>query len=210
MSNTKQVKKIIVGIPAYDTIKIHTTVSLLSVYKNSRYPVIIVFEPYTYIHVARTNILNTAVKYGATHLMFIDSDMMFSLDDFHKLVEADKNIIAGIYNKRIEPYLPVLYEKKGDELIQFPEEYKNLSTRYKNPFSVDVAGTGFMLINMNVFKKMTPPFFYHGKPEEFGLKKSPLYDLGEDTTFCLKAKKEGFFIHAHPEVKVGHVGVAIY
>ena len=195
-------QRILVGICAYNNFPPETVASLLSLYRNSKSPMQIRIEPYTYIHVARTNLLHEAVEENATHLMFIDSDMVFSYDAVDKLVSQEKDIIGGLYKKRIEPHDPVIKIIDKGKLIQPPDERGTT-------FQVDVAGTGFLLINMNVFKKMEPPFFYHGHGEDFGLKANDLYDLGEDVTFCLKARASGFDIFVDPTLEIGHISQKI-
>lgn len=205
MSSPNQIQ-ILVGIACYQEIAVQTVTSLLSFYRTSKYPVQIRFKPYTYIHVARNSMLLDAINTGATHLMFIDSDMVFDPDAVAHLVEQDKDFIGGLYHKRISPHVPVLYRKVGQTLqniIVPPHDGKEI-------FEVDAIGTGFMLLKMEAMKKMNPPFFYYAMPSEFGLKDSQVFDLGEDISFCLKARSEGFKIYCDPTFKLGHVGLEIF
>ena len=195
--------KVLVAVPAYDSICVETCASLLSLYRNSKTPIQIRFAPYTYIHVARSALLYQAVEIDATHIMFIDADMVFPTDGVDRLIEQDKDIIGGLYNKRTSPHAPIIYRKVKDHLENIiipPYEGKEL-------FEVDTIGAGFLLIKMDIFKKMQPPFFYYGDPSEFGLKKVPLFDLGEDTTFCLKAKQNGYKVWCDPTIKLEHIGI---
>ena len=196
--------KVLVAVPAYDSICVETCASLLSLYRNSKTPIQIRFAPYTYIHVARSALLYQAVEIDATHIMFIDADMVFPTDGVDRLVEQDKDIIGGLYNKRTGDHGCVIFRKEKDKLENISPDCLD------RPFEVDTIGAGFLLIKMDIFKKMEPPFFYYGDPSEFGLKKVPLFDLGEDTTFCLKAKKNGYKVWCDPTIKLGHIGIQTF
>lgn len=195
--------RVMIGICAYGGFPPETVASLLSLYRSCKIPVQIRIEPYTYIHVARTNLLNSAIETNATHLMFIDADMVFPEDGVDRLAMRNKDIVGGVYKKRIEPHYPVIYRKEKDALNVIEDYKKN------DLFKVDAIGTGFLLCDINVFKKMDPPFFYHGRGEKFGLKQNDLYDLGEDTTFCLKARENGFDIWADSSIDLGHISQKI-
>jgi GT2 family glycosyltransferase len=196
--------KVLVGMPVYDSVHVETVSSLLALYRDCQTPVIIRFVPYTYIHLARNMLLMEAIDLDATHLLFIDADMVFPKDGLDKLIAHDKDIIGGLYHTRAEKHNPVIYRKKGDSL-EIIEDYPK-----DKIFKVDVIGTGFLLIKMEVFKNMQPPFFYYADPEEYGLKSVHLADLGEDTTFCLKARKNNYKIFCDPTIKIGHIGKEIY
>lgn len=205
MSNDKiPEKRIVVGVATYGNISPEHYVSMLSFYAKEKERVKIVVEPYTYIHVARTNILTKAISLNATHVLFIDDDMIFGKDALDKLLSHNKEIVGGLYYKRIAPHTPVIYRQVGQELIipaDFPQD---------RLFDVDAIGTGFLLIDINVFKNSEPPFFYYGKPKDFGLKQNDLYDLGEDTTFCLKMRREGKRIWVDPTIPLGHRGSKVF
>ncbi len=197
-------KLIAVGIATYGQIAPEPYASMLSFYAKEQDRVKIIIEPYTYIHLARTNILLKAIDIGATHLLFIDDDMVFPKEALDLLLAHDKDIIGGLYYKRFPPHSPVIYKQQGDRLIvpsDFPKD---------KLFEVDSIGTGFLLIKMEVFKNSHPPFFYYGKASDFKLKQNDLFDLGEDTTFCLKARKEGLKIWVDPTIHLGHRGFKVF
>jgi len=196
--------RVLIGIAAYDKINVETCASLLTLQINSKIPIQIRFAPYTYIHVARSALLYQAVEIDATHIMFIDSDIVFPKDGIERLLNQDKDIIGGLYHKRTGDNSPVIFKQVGDKLESIAPDSMTKS------FEVDTIGTGFMLIKMEVFKKMEPPFFYYGDPSEFGLKKIALFDLGEDTTFCLKARKNGYKVWCDPTLNLGHIGTKTY
>ena len=49
---------------------------------------------------ARNLLAANFLKSDATHLMFIDADILFRPEDIFPMLEADKDIICGIYPKK--------------------------------------------------------------------------------------------------------------
>jgi len=49
---------------------------------------------------ARNALVHQFLKTNATHLLFIDSDIKFNPEDILRMLEADKEIICGIYPKK--------------------------------------------------------------------------------------------------------------
>lgn len=140
--------------------------------------------------------------------MFIDSDMMFPHWGIDRLVDRNFDIVGGLYFGRKVPRPIALNIDPRDRK---PKVIGKIESKTE-PFQVSIVGTGFMLINMNVFKKVDPPFFYHEKPTEFGLAELPFphNELGEDMVFCLKAQEKGFKVWVDPTIPLGHIGEHVY
>lgn len=142
---------------------------------------------------SRTWLVQEAIKRGATHLLFIDSDMLFPEDIVEKLLAHDKDIVGVEYNKREFPLKGVFepLEEKTDTL-------------YKAKY----AGTGLMLIKLSVFtselRKLAAPWFNFGRDSEGALK------LGEDVWFCSTARDAGYDVWIDPTIKVLHIGDYAY
>ena len=144
-------------------------------------------------HIARNTIIKNFLKSDSDYLLFIDSDMIWEPDSleiaYSTLQHPQVDIVSGIYYTKGEPHLPVI--KKLD----LQAGCYNIYTEWGNePFEVDGAGMGFMLIPRYVLEKMKQPMCH--------------WDGGfsEDLNFCLQAKKDhGFKIWAHPGIKLGHV-----
>ena len=203
--------KILIAVPAMDRIPTETVASLLDLRDNTKYKNAILLKQNTYIHTARNQFVYDAVENAATHLMFIDSDMQFKAKDFDTLIERNLDIVGGLYVSRFSEKQNIckkIIEKDGfRQMIDF-NEIPTMS----EPFEVDAVGTGFMLINMNVFKVLEPPFFFYTEPTTFHMKsvRFPNNELGEDITFCMYAKENGFKVWCDPTVEIGHVGRKVY
>ncbi|MCK5019116.1 MAG: methyltransferase domain-containing protein [Candidatus Peribacteraceae bacterium] len=144
-------------------------------------------------HIARNKIIADFLKSDMNYLLFIDSDMIWepeSLEQAYQLLQHNMvDLVTGIYYTKSEPHLPVI--KKLD----LKAGCYNIFMEWSNePFEVDGAGLGFMLIPRYVLEKMKQPMC--------------TWDGGfsEDLNFCLKAKKDhNFRIWAHPGIKLGHL-----
>lgn len=129
-------------------------------------------------------------KKGATHLLFIDSDMMFPPDTLKRLLEREKEIIGVEYNKRKFPLQTVT--------AYLPDVEKSET----EPFKVGVAGTGVMLIDLSIFddEKMGKNWFSFGRNAEGE------NVIGEDGWFCNTARSAGHDVWVDPTIKVLHLG----
>ena len=81
------------------------------------------------------------------------------------------------------------------------ETIESISKRRK-PFTVDYTGFGWLLIEKGVFESLEYPWF---APKMQVFESGEVQDMcGEDVSFCLDAKEEGFEIWCDPRVRVGH------
>lgn len=208
--------KILIGVPSFDDPTFETAISLKHLDRDTKYNTATKYKKATYIHTARNTLVYDAVDLGATHLMFIDADMGFGPEAFENLVkhslELDADIVGGLYVSRYDEKRNIVKKIKENEDKELVLEDVQEIEDFSKPFEVDAIGTGFMLINMRVFQKLEPPFFYYTSPKTFGLKEVafPRNELGEDVVFCLAAKEAGFNIFCDPSIELGHVGKKVY
>lgn len=154
------------------------------------------------------------------YLMWIDSDIIFSLSDFEGLLEMDKDIASGWY--RMSNGLPVvgnfIKRKLRFSKKNFPLPLYDKDTIYScsnnmevetatEPFVVDWAGMGWMLMKRGVMEELMFPWFApkivrYNLPEAYEV-------LSEDLSFALSLKDAGFDIWVHPKIKVGHEKIRV-
>jgi len=151
---------------------------------------------------------NGEIKYD--YIMFIDSDIIFNVEDFDKLIKMNNDISCGAYlmdgGKNyaiVENMTNEDFEKNGC----FNFISKNDLSKYKEPFKVDYCGMGFMLIKKNIIEQIEYPWFY---PKIFNFKNNICEFTSEDVGFCLKLKEKKINIYINPEIKVGHEKTCIY
>ena len=141
---------------------------------------------------ARTSLVKKAIEKGGTHILFIDTDMYFKADTLEKMLALNKEIVAVDYYKRKFP----------KELVSYPLEENGRSET--EPYKATYAGTGLMLIDLEVFKKIAVPWF------NFGRDSSGALSMGEDVWFCRTAKDAGIDTYIDPTILVGHLGEFCY
>jgi hypothetical protein len=145
---------------------------------------------------------------AATHFMFIDADIRFEPDSILKMLACDKEVIAGLYPKKA---LPVNY------VINLKPETKIQG----DIFTVDTAGTGFLLFKRAVYEKLIAAHPDTKYVDDVGLGKQyepmmySIFDckidarghyLSEDWLFCRRWQELGGEIWAHSKVLLNHIG----
>jgi hypothetical protein len=126
----------------------------------------------------------------ATHLFFLDSDILPPPETLIKLLERNCPIVSGLYHRRLPPHEPMAFTqgRKGLEPI-----------RLKGPTlrEVEFVGGGCLLIKREVFEKIPHPWFENRWSKE-GY-------WSEDFDFCRKAREAGFKIIVDRSVKAQHI-----
>lgn len=142
--------------------------------------------------------VEAAKRAEATHIMFIDNDMIFPPDGIKRLMDRDRSIVGAPYNERRMPLQSTvkLANAKGELVNGTIDQYTDI-------FPVYALGFGFLLVKMTVFDKLSMPYF-----------NAPLAPDGEfmteDFYFCDKAQKAGFQIWCDPTILCKHEGMYLY
>jgi len=142
----------------------------------------------------RTWLVNEAIKNGGTHILFVDSDMIFPEDTIKRLLAHKKEIVGVKYKKREFP-VKWLYESLGEE-------------SETEIFKVKHTGAGLLLIDLSIFtSKFRPlgaPWFNFGRDSQGALA------LGEDVWFCNTARDAGYDVWVDPTLVIKHCGEYLY
>ena len=145
--------KISIGMPLGIGIKSDAFTSFIGMLLSTPLQFHFNFYSSPYIHESRNKIVQEAQKANCTHLMFIDTDLQYQPDGIIKLLNHDKDIVAGGYKMKTK-------DGKGTIKIIKNGEYENIDNPPEVLFKCDVAPTGFMLIKMDVFNKVSFPVFH--------------------------------------------------
>lgn len=185
---------------------------------------------------ARNELARVFIETGHDYLMFVDADISFPADSIHKLIEADKDIVCGLYPKKEIDWAQINQAAKEgkDNLQDFAGAFVlNMSTEdpYKHTneqglLEVRHGGTGFMLIKREVFEKLAPHVpeyrtatfkdangeFIKPLTKEFFATSIDATGalLSEDYHFCELWGKHGGTIYANPFIKLEHVGTYVF
>ena len=152
-------------------------------------------SPGTLIVNQRHELVKSAMEWGATHILFIDSDITFNSDHVFQLVNHDLPIVGAAYSKRVTPIIPTAWYSLDDwdSWIRVDEHTDQL-------IEVAAMGLGFCLIKTEVFKKINMPWF------ELGFRLGQY--TGEDIEFFRKAGDAGvpIFLDLDITKELGHLG----
>ena len=151
--------------------------------------------------------------------LWIDSDIVFDTNKFWQLADLampaddaegnpvpEKEITAGWYATEDGKTTSVAHWLEEDDFrtnggVMNHEMVDGISKR-KKPFTVDYTGFGWVLIKHGVFENLEYPWF---APKMQVFESGNVQDMcGEDVSFCLDAKEEGFEIWCDPRIRVGH------
>lgn len=189
----KKDAKVVIAVPCADAsyMKARTAASIAHTIISSEGKVIdMLLRISCDIVSSRTWLVLEAIKRGATHILFVDSDMVFPEDTLNRLLAHNKPIVGVEYNKREFPL-------KG---VQEALEERSDTAIYKAKH----VGTGMLLIDLTVFAKLQGSWFNFGRDSQGALV------LGEDVWFCNTARDAGYDVWVDPTIKMGHAGEYIY
>lgn len=187
--------KILIAVPCMDQVPSQFAQSIATLNKVG--DCVIAFQMGSLVYDARNSLALSAIKAEADYVMWFDSDMVFPSDTLERLIEdRDKgDIITGVYCRRVAPYHPVLMEKleisdekcEWSDYIEYPQEI----------FEVAGCGFGCVLVPTKVLLEVFT---------EYGNMFSPINGVGEDLSFCWRARQLGYKIVCDPSIQCGHVG----
>lgn len=156
---------------------------------------------YTLIHAdngpidtLRNDIVEKAIAERASHLLLMDVDQIYPVDTVARLMSHKLPIVGAKVNRRYPPFDPIMLKIVDNYRYETISDYEDGSL-----VEVDATGTGCILYEMSVFKKMTYPWFRFQKNPENGMV------IGEDVGFCQDLKAAGYKIYVDTSVKVGHL-----
>jgi hypothetical protein len=155
---------------------------------------------------ARNIMTQDFLKTKATHLLWIDNDMLIIRPDaIAKLVSKKKDMICGVYTSRQLP-LRLVFRTNADRKNDFSDEYAKI--KKGEPFIVETAGFGLMLVSRACIETV---YDYVKKNEPTGMPYQPFVYKeeyqGEDGAFTLRAKFCDIDTWVDPTVLIGHFGL---
>ena len=186
----------LIAVPCMDTMDSRFAQCLAMIEKVGE--VAVSFQIGSLIYNSRNDLARQSIKMGADYVLWLDSDMMFAPDVLKRLLaNRDRgDVVSGLYFRRVAPFTPVLFEKLEitDEGTAFAN-FDNLP----NDDVFEVEGIGFGCC-------LTPT---HVLADVFATYKTcftPIGGVGEDLSFCYRARQRGYKIVCDQSIKLGHVG----
>jgi len=188
-------KRILVAVPTAKYIEVETFKSIFDLEVPDGYKLEFQYFYGYQIDQIRNLIASWAKHYD--YLFSVDSDIVLPRDTLKKMLEADKDIISGLYiQRKINQQTLEVYMRTGQGVVNIP--YALIENR--PVVEIEACGMGCALIKGEVFRKMEYPHFYYKSALDHN------HTVSEDVYFCLKAKSLGFTVWADPSIKCDHIG----
>jgi hypothetical protein len=230
---------IFVATPVHDQCSIHYAQGLLEFQKECmKRNVDVAFQimKSSLVTQGRNLCVSGFLESGLTHMLFIDSDILFNAESIFKMIERDKDVISIPY-----PLKTLMWDKAFRKMqkgqIKTPDDIRKSLHSYpmkvSNPNDIDVdrgvievthSPTGCMLIKRQVFDKMIKAYpdkqivqktvingEYVDKPNMWNFFDT-IHDpetktyLGEDFSFCKIWTEIGGKCHAFIDDPIAHIG----
>lgn len=191
--------KVMVGVPSGDLVQARFVSSLVGLLATS--------IPDTHVfycnHISsritenRNGLVKMAQEQGNTHILFIDSDMVFPPQGLGELLAHDKDIVGAT----------ACHRKEGEgKAIGIPVDMdKPFHVGTERLVKMQIMGLPFTLIRMSVFDKLRKPYFAEPFDDQGEL-------VPEDNYFYINCARAGFDIWCDNalSMKMGHVGIKEY
>lgn len=152
------------------------------------------------------------------YIMWIDSDQVFNVEMFKRLMSHDKDIVSGMYLMNDMQHFAVVTSMDNNYLIKngsyeflSREKLQEMKQKQKEEntsslISVSYCGMGFMLIKHGVLEKLSYPWF---KPTTTTIQDTSgnivIQDYNsEDFYLSVALRKLGYEIFVDTDIIVGH------
>ncbi len=158
------------------------------------------------VYDARNQITKYALGENFDYVLWLDSDMTFDSDLMEKLMAdlegaedgVKKDAVTGLCFGRRPPFKPCIYKRlevdqEGNLVRPIAENW------YEYPrdqvFEVEACGFACVLMRMDMLKAMAI----------YGVPFYPVGGMGEDLTFCWRARKLDMKFWCDSRLKIGHL-----
>ncbi len=213
-------KRLFIGVPIYGGVDPHFFMSFAKLVQ--RLPEVGVSTsilPWvgdSLVNRARNSLTAEFLKTDCTHMLMIDSDLVFSVEQIVRLLSHDEAVVGGFYPKKKEG--PV-------ELVcnSFTDGQPAMDTRRLT--SLKYIGTGFLLVAREVFERMIEVYGSElvYKDDSQGRVEHDFWTVGvyaypdgtrrflsEDWYFCQRCLDLGYQVWGDNGVMLRHSGSAVY
>lgn len=190
--------KTLIAIPCMDQVPAQFCQSLSTLEKPG--PTVVAFQIGSLIYTSRNNLAAEAVRQEADYVFWLDSDMMFVPQTLKYMLQVLKQqegdvILSGLYFRRVAPFSPVAFSK-----LDFEDGkcvWENIKEIPDGPFETEGIGFGCVLMPTQALLDVQA---------KFGDMFTPLLGVGEDLSFCWRARQCGWKFLVDPRFELGHVG----
>lgn len=193
-------KKILIAVPTNRNIEVETFKSIYDLEIPEGYET----EFQYFFGYQIDQIRNLMAEWGKhyDYLFNVDSDIVLPKDTLTKMLQANKDIISGLYIQRVPDThtLEIYMTTPNGGLDNVPLE----EIEHQRIIEIGACGFGCVLIKGDVLRKMEYPHFHYQSSLNFQ------DTVSEDVYFCMKAKECGFSIWADTTIRCEHIGQTKY
>ena len=196
--------KVFIAVPCMDTLSAKFASCLVNLVNNPRkYDVEVGFHVGSLVYDSRNKLAERAINSNADYVLWLDSDMTFMPDTLHMmlltLINNQLPILAGNYYRRRPPFTPTIFKEVtishlGVRCDNYPED----EIPEKDLFEIEGCGFGCVLMRKDVLWNVMI------QQNQDGLLFSPIKGVGEDLSFCWRARQCGYKITCDPTIALGH------
>jgi hypothetical protein len=184
------VPKVGIVVPSGDMVHAKFAVCLTGVVQATQRADMVVINPQSsLVATGRQMGVEAALGRECSHILFLDSDMVFPPDTLEILLSHDKPVVGATYVRRKLPSALLHRELVGEARVGH-----GLREVARLPL-------GCTLIQAEVFEELAVPYFRCTYPNGF--------EAGEDFWFCDQAREKSFgiWLDANLSRRIGHLGM---
>jgi len=149
------------------------------------------------IDAVRNGLVTQAQMLGCTHILFMDTDQVYSDQEMiQKMLAHGEPVVGAKVHRRYPPFDPLLLRGKPGHLHSVPDQ----EIEAGGLVEVTATGCGCILYDMEVFQKIEHPWF-ELTVGEFG------QTIGEDVGFCTKLIDHGYKVFVDCSIDIKHLSL---
>lgn len=198
--------RLMIAIPCMDTVYTQFMDSLLKLTDRLHRVGIeheVAIKSGTLVYLARDALTARAIQSTYTHVLWLDSDMVFDPMLAERLLDADKDLVTAVYHQRRPPFRPAVFTRLvprvepldiGDRV---PGSDGWDSEQPERLVRIAACGFGCVLTK----REMLEDIYLHYK-KAF----TPSEAFGEDMMFCIRAHDLGYEMYCDTSIRCGHIG----
>ena len=191
--------KTLIAVPCMDYLEANFVESLLNLRKVEECQIQLLKSSLVYD--ARNQVSMMAIQQGFDYVLWIDSDMTFEPDLMERMFASigDKQMLTALCFGRRPPFKPCIFKHidvKRDGMAAEPKTENWYD--YPRDQIVEIAACGFacVLQKVEMIDVMN---------STYGVPFFPIAGLGEDLSYCYRAKQIDYKMYADTSIKVGHI-----
>ena len=191
--------KTLIAVPCMDYLEANFVECLLNLKKVGETDICLLKSSLVYD--ARNQAAAKAIAEKYDYVLWIDSDMTFEPDMMERMFDSigDKNMLTALCFARRPPFKPCIYKHisvKQDGHASLPKTEVWYDYPRDQIIEIEACGFACVLQKVDMLDAML---------SMYGVPFFPIAGLGEDLSFCFRAKQIDIKMYADTSIKIGHI-----